>query len=261
MTQYRTIEVSTDRSALIVKLNRPQKKNAISNEMMAEIQSAVAGAEDDSAVRAVILTGGDEFFSAGADLNETIKIEGALGGLPYFFAWQRLNETLENLGKPVLAAIEGFCITGGCELALACDIRVAGEGSSYFITSSRIGTVPGSGGTQRLPRLVGPHKAMEILFSVEPVDAKEAWRIGLVNRVVAKGQALAAAKDMVAVYENRAPMSLALAKRAVRHGMQMDLRSAIEFETRLVTTIYGSDDKREGISAFLEKRPARFVGK
>lgn len=261
MRSYRTIEVSRDCSALIVKLNRPRKKNAISTEMMAEIQSAVAGAADDSAARAVILTGGDEFFSAGADLNETIKIEGALGGMPYFSAWQRLNETLENLTKPVLAAIEGFCITGGFELALACDIRVAGEGSSFFITSARIGTVPGSGGTQRLPRLVGAAKAMEMLFSAEPMDAAEAWRIGLVNRVVPKGQALAAAKEMTAVYENRAPLSLAFAKRAVQRGLRMDLRSALELETFLVTTIYGSDDKREGISAFLEKRPARFTGK
>lgn len=261
MTQYRTIQVSRDRSALVVRLNRPQKRNAISNEMMAELESAIAGAEGDDAARAVILTGGDEFFSAGADLNDTIKIEGALQGMPYFFAWQRLNETLENLGKPVIAAIEGFCITGGCELALACDIRIAGEGSTYYITSSRIGTVPGSGGTQRLPRLVGPARAMEMLFSAEPVEAAEALHIGLVNRVVAKGTALAAAKEMVAVYENRAPLSLALAKRAVHRGLQMDLRSALDFETFLVTTVYASEDRREGISAFLEKREARFKGR
>jgi enoyl-CoA hydratase/carnithine racemase len=167
---------------------------------------------------------------------------------------------MERLSKPVIAVIEGFCMTGGCELALACDIRVGARGSSYAITSSRIGTVAGFGGTQRLPRIVGPANALEILFVAEPIDAEHAFRIGLLNRLTDKGGALAEAKKLVATYEQRAPMSLAFAKRAVLDGMQMNLASAIEFEKYLVTTIYSTQDKLEGMSAFLEKRPAKFTG-
>src|SRR3546814_8136059 len=132
-------------------------------------------------------------------------------------------------------------MTGGCEFAMACDIRVAGEGASFAITSSRIGTVAGAGGTQRLPRLVGSAKALEILFSAEPIDATEAQRIGLVNRVTAKGGALVAAKAMIEVYAQRAPLSLAFVKRAVHRGMQMDLASALEFEAFLVTNIRSAE--------------------
>ena len=139
-------------------------------------------------------------------------------------------------------------------------LRVAGEGSTYGITSAKIGTVPGSGGTQRLPRIVGIANALEILFSAEPIDAQHALRIGLLNKLVAKGEALAAAKAIVDLYEQRAPLSLKLLKRAVYAGMQMDLADAIEYESFIVTTIYQSKDRDEGISAFLEKRKARFTG-
>lgn len=258
---FETIVTEQDGPAFVIALNRPDRRNAVSTVSMREIAEAVTAAEADAAVRGIIITGGPEFFSAGADLNDAIKVKSASDGLDYFNRWHRLNEALERLSKPVLAAVEGFCMTGGCELALACDIRVGAEGSSYAITSARIGTVAGAGGTQRLPRIVGPAKALEILFAAEPVDAQEAYRIGLINRLTPRGQALAEAKRMVAVYATRAPLSLALVKRAVHRGMQMDLASAIEFETFLVTTIYGTEDKQEGISAFLEKRPARFQGR
>ena len=172
----------------------------------------------------------------------------------------RMSQASASSQPPVIAAVEGFCVTGGCELALACDIRVAAEGSSFGITSSRIGTVPGAGGSQRLPRVVGTAKALELLFSADSIDAQEAHRIGLVNRVVPKGRALAEAKAMVAVYAERAPLSLAWDKRAVYQGMQMDLASGLELETFLVSTIYMSNDRKEGISAFLEKRKAKFKG-
>ncbi|MBI3918388.1 MAG: enoyl-CoA hydratase/isomerase family protein [Betaproteobacteria bacterium] len=188
-------------------------------------------------------------------------MKSAADGIDYFRRWHRLNTAIEELAKPVIAAIEGFCITGGLEFALACDLRVAGEGASFAVTSSRIGTVAGAGGTQRLPRIVGLAHALDILFSAEPIDAREAHRIGLINRLAAKGGALEAAKKLVGVYAQRAPLSLALAKRAVHRGMQMDLASGIDLETFLVTTIYGTQDKQEGISAFPEKRTAQFKGK
>ena len=258
---YATILVAQDGPACVITLNRPERRNAVSRRMMDEIIEAAHAAEADGSVSAVLLTGGEAFFSAGADLNEALQVRSAADGARYFKSWHRLTTTLEALGKPVIAAIEGFCITGGCELALACDLRIAGEGASFAITSARIGTVAGAGGTQRLPRLVGPAKALELLFSAEPIDTAEAYRIGLVNRAVPKGAALATAKALARVYAERAPLGLAFAKRAVYRGLQMDLESGLEFETFLVTTIYGTEDKQEGISAFLEKRKPSFKGR
>ena len=235
--------------------------NAVSLEMMDEIIAAMSEIDRDDTVRGVIITGTSEYFSAGADLTEAQKVKSAEQGVDYFRSWHRLCDALEMSKKPVIAAIEGFCMTGGCELVLACDLRVGARGSSYAITCSRIGTVAGAGGTQRLPRIVGSAYALEILFAAEPFSAEDAYRMSLLNRLTEKGGALAEAKNLVQLYATRAPLSLALVKRAVHRGMQMDLASALEFETFLVTTIYGTEDKQEGIGAFLEKRKPYFKGR
>ena len=258
---YEFITTETDGPAFVLTLNRPDKRNAMSIATMAEMIAAAKEGEADEAVSAVILTGGNDFFSAGADLNDALAVQGAADGIDYFSNFHRLANAFETLKKPVIAAIEGFCMTGGCEIALACDIRIAGKGASFAVTSARIGTVAGAGGTVRLPRIVGPAKALEILFSAEPIDADEAYHIGLINRLVDTGGAIAEAKSLAALYATRAPMSLQLAKRAVYRGLQMDMDSALEFETMLVSLIYGTEDRKEGISAFLEKRTAEFKGK
>ena len=255
-----SIMVRREGPATIVTLHRPERRNAISRQMMEEIVAAAQAADGDPAVRALVVTGGAEYFSAGADLTEAGQVQGA-DALRYFQGLHRLNATLEGLAKPVIAAIEGFCLTGGCELALACDIRVAGAGATFAITSARIGTMPGAGATQRLPRIVGLARALEMLFSAEPIDADEAFRIGLINRKTEQGGALRLALDMAAVYAERAPLGLAFAKRAVRRGIEMDLASGLDLETFMTTCIYGTADRHEGISAFLEKRKARFEGK
>jgi len=229
--------------------------------MMKEIAEACREAENDPAIRAVIVTGGLKYFSAGADLNEAMAIKTTADGVAYMTNWETLNNAIERLSKPVIAAIEGFCMTGGWEFVMACDIRVAAENATFALTSSKIGTVPGAGGTQRLPRAIGIGPALEILFAGEPIDAKEAYRIGAINKIAPNGGALDAAKAMVKTYEKRAPLSLAYAKRAVRAGMQMDLASGVEFERFLVTAIYNTADKNEGIGAFLEKREAKFTGR
>ena len=257
---YASILVRREGPAAIVTLNRPERRNAISLQMMGEIGAAVRDAESDPAVRALIVTGSPDCFSAGADLTQAIEVKTPSDGLRYFGSLHRLNAALEAFPKPVIAAIEGFCFTGGLELALACDLRIAGEGASFAITSARIGTVAGAGGTQRLPRIVGIANALELLFSAEPIDAAEAFRIGLANRRTERGGALARALAMAAVHAERAPLSLAFAKRAVRRGMEMDLASGLELELHMVTSIYGTADKQEGISAFLEKRKPRFKG-
>jgi len=258
---FDTIEVDVEQPSRVIRLNRPERRNAVSLKVMDEIITAAKEAEADAATRALIITGGENFFSSGADLNDALAISSPGEGVEYFRRWHRLNDTLEKLAKPVIAAIEGFCMTGGAELAMACDIRIAGRGASFAITSCKIGTVAGAGGTQRLPRIVGAAKALEIMFSGEPVDAAEAHRIGLVNRLVARGDALLHAKEMARTYAQRAPLSLAWVKRAVYSGMQMDLGSALEFETFLAATIYATGDRKEGISAFLEKRSASFSGR
>jgi enoyl-CoA hydratase/carnithine racemase len=257
---FETILTEMDGAAFVITLNRPTKRNAMSIMMTKELIAACESASSDPAVRAVIITGGTDIFAAGADLNEALAIKSFSDALRHMTQWEKLTSAIETLPKPVIAAIEGHCITGGWELAMACDIRVAGEGASFLLTGARIGTVPGGGGTQRLPRQVGLGRALDIHFSAEPIDAQEAYRIGAVERLTAKGGALLEAKKMVKVYEQRAPLALANAKRAVRAGVQMDMASAIEFERYLVTAVYGTEDRKEGIAAFLEKRPAVFRG-
>ena len=259
--EFETLLPQRNRSCLIITLNRPQRRNAINLKMMDEIVAAARQAGDEPSVRALIITGGTACFSAGADLNDALAAKSAADCADYFDRLHRMSAALEELRKPVIAAIEGFCMTGGCEIALACDIRVAAEGASFAITSSRIGTIPGAGGTQRLPRIVGIGKALELMFSGETIGAPEAYRIGLVNRLVPAVDALKEACAMAAIYEKRAPLSHALIKRAVREGMQMDLASALKLEQSLVAVIYGTDDKQEGISAFLEKREPAFKGR
>jgi len=259
--QYETMIVERADAAMIIRFNRPEKRNAISVRTMEELLHAFDTADQDAAVRGVIITGGNEFFSAGADLREAPAIMStpatAVGQMTL---WRRLNSAIEHLSKPVIAAVEGFCLTGGFELALACDLRVAGEGATFAITSAKIGTVPGAGATQRLPRIVGVANALEMLFAADPIDAQHAFRIGLLNKLVKKGEALATAKSLIELYEQRAPFSLKLLKRAVYAGMQMDLASAIEYESYVVITAYQTQDREEGISAFLEKRKPQFSG-
>lgn len=255
-----TIVVSRSDAAAIIRLNRPARRNAINLQMMVEIVAALDEAEGDPAVRTVVITGGTECFSAGADLNEALQVRSVPAAMDFLGSLHRLNNRIEALDKPVVAAIEGFCMTGGLELALACDLRVAGEGASFAITSARIGTVPGAGGTQRLPRIVGKANALELLFAAEPIDCLEAHRIGLINRRTAQGGALHEALTMARVHAERAPLSLALVKRAVHRGLQMDVQSGLELETFLVSSIYTTEDKQEGISAFLEKRKPQFRG-
>jgi enoyl-CoA hydratase/carnithine racemase len=257
---YETILTAQEGPTLVVTLNRPQKRNAISLRMMEEITTALSGASTDASVRTVIITGGTEFFAAGADLNEAMEVSTPTQGLAYLEHWHRMLAAIEENAKPVIAAIEGFCITGGLEIALACDLRVAADDSTFAITSSKIGTIAGAGGTMRLPRIVGMSNAMDILFSADPIDAGEAYRMGLINRKCKKGTALETARKMADVYAQRAPLSLQFVKRAVHRGMQMDLASALEFGTLQTISIYGTNDKNEGISAFLQKRTPAFKG-
>lgn len=258
---YENIKVEKIGHAFIITFDRPRQRNAISTHMTGELISAAQAADADPEVRGIIVTGGESYFSAGADLNEAQALAGPADTMAYLKRLHRLTRTFEEHNKPIIAAIEGFCMTGGCEFAMACDIRIGAEGSTYAITSARIGTVAGAGGTQRLARLLGAAKALELMFDADPIDAQEAHRIGLINKLVPRGEALAAAKALVEHYATRAPLSHALIKHTVYTGLQMDLVSSLDYETFIVTTAYATEDRREGIKAFFEKRAPEFRGR
>ena len=258
---YATIQCVKEPPVGLLTLDRPAKYNAISVEMMHDIIRALEAWDTDPEVAGVILTGSDRFFSTGADLHEALERGGLADMHTYLQNWRALNRRIETCGKPVIAAINGYCLTGGLELALTCDLRVAAENAQFGITSSKIGTVAGAGGTQRLPRLIGVARAKELLFSGDFIDAQEAYRIGLINRLVPVGQAVQTARDLIAIYAQRAPLSLRFNKQVVNTGINLDLESALDLENTITAAIYQTEDRREGIQAFLDKRPARFRGK
>ena len=246
--------------AALVTLNRPEKHNALSLDLLARLRTLVTDLGDDAAVRVVILRGNDRCFSTGLDLDDLAAVKGVGDTQRVLGVARDANAAIERCPKPVIAAIAGWCLTGGLELALACDVRIAATTARFGITSARIGTVAGAGGTQRLPRLVGAGRAKEILFAAEPIDADEALRIGLVNRVVPAGQEIEAALEMARLWARRAPLSLWFAKSAVNVGLTMPLEAALAFEMGLTAQLFTTEDRAEGLRAFREKREAEFRG-
>lgn len=247
-------------SSAIVRMNRPEKHNALSRELFHAIDAALARLDDEPAVRGIVLTGGDKVFSTGGDLKEALAIGSVEDTRKWLELFRRVNARIESTGKPVVAAIHGYCVTGGLEMALACDIRVAADDAQFGITSSRIGTVAGAGGTQRLVRLIGPEWTKELLFSGELIDAATALRIGLVSEVVPPERALQRSLERLESYARRAPLSVAYAKAAVNNGAEMPLEYALAYERQLTTTLFTTADRKEGQQAFLEKRPPQFKG-
>lgn len=260
MTQD-SIIVSKQAPAAIITLNRPEKYNAFNLETIAALIQALDELEADTDVRGIIIAGHERFFSTGADLDDVTTLRNGNDMAKFLRKVRKLTDAIEQNAKPVIAAISGWCLTGGLELAMACDIRVADATAKFGMTSAKNGSLSGSGGTQRLARLVGTGKAKELLFSAEVIDAEEAHRINLINRMVPAGQAIAEARRMVATYEQRGPISLQFAKQAVNIGIQMDLNCALDYEISLVSRIYDTEDRAEGMRAFLEKRTPVFRGR
>jgi enoyl-CoA hydratase/carnithine racemase len=258
---YECLKVTRHDSTEVVELHRPERMNALSLAQLDELQEELARVDEDSEVRVVILAGSERAFSTGVDLNEALEASGIGESLRYLARFRRINTAIETLSKPVLAAIRGYCLTGGLELAMACDLRFASEDAQFGVTSSRIGSVAGMGGTQRLPRLVGPSRAKDLLMTARFIGAREALEIGLVDRVVPAEQLLEEALAWAALCAERAPLSVWLAKYAVNVGLNLDLRSALDLEALLTTLAFGTEDKAEGMRAFLEKRPPQFRGR
>lgn len=245
---------------LYLTLNRPEMRNALSPEMWRDISAAVACAEQDEAAKVIIITGsGDKALASGADIREIHErdylkmLEGTAS-----VALQRL----ESLYKPVICAINGYALGGGCELALACDIRIATKRSKFGQPEVNLGIMPGAGGTQRLTRLVGVGYAKELIYTGRIISAEEAKSIGLINQVTEDDAAalMAAAEEMAVSIANKGPMAVALAKMAINLGKEVDLNTGLMIERLAQTIAFSTGDRKEGTAAFLEKRPPEFKG-
>ncbi len=242
-----------------VTLNRPDKLNALSDALMGELGRAIDEARVRPDVGAVLLTGAGRAFGAGADISE-LAGQSAVQGKARAERGQRVFRRFETSPKPTIAAVNGVALGGGCELAMACHLRIASESAKFGQPEVKLGTVPGYGGTQRLPRLVGKGRALQLLLTGETIDAAEAYRIGLVNRVVPAAQLMDVCRVMLATMLAQGPLALAHCIEAVDRGLDMSLDDAIALEASFFGLLSATADKAEGMRAFLEKRPASFSG-
>lgn len=249
----------TDAVARIT-VNRPDKLNALNAIVVSEIGDAVTRIETDAAIRGVIVTGaGTKAFVAGADISE-LTDQGPTGGRHRAVAGQQVFRRLERCGKPVIAAVNGFALGGGCELAMACHLRVASENAKFGQPEVKLGIAPGYGGTVRLPRLIGKARALELLLTGEMIDAQEALRIGLVNRVVSPERLLPEAEGLLRVILANGPLAVRACLEAVDIGLEMSVDQALLLEAGYFGLLSATDDMREGTRAFVEKRRPNFKG-
>lgn len=258
---FENLIVDRDGAIAIVTINRPKVLNALNTATMEELTKAFAELGADDSVRAIVLTGGGEkSFVAGADINE-LAVQTPVGGRDHAQRGQRVLDAIESLGKPVIAAINGFAFGGGCELAMACTLRVAADTAKLGQPEINLGLIPGYAGTQRLTRLVGRGVAMEILLTGDAISAAEAHRIGLVNRVVPAGDLMTEAKKLAQQLASKAPVAARFIIDAVNRGADLPLAHAQVYETTLFGLVSTTEDMREGTRAFLEKRKPAFKGK
>lgn len=245
----------------LLTINRPKVLNALNRETMTEISQVVGKIATDPEVAVLIITGaGEKSFVAGADISE-MRTLSALEGRAWSKFSQATFNAIENLPQPVIAAVNGYALGGGCELAMSCDIRIASEKAKFGQPEVLLGVVAAFAGTQRLPRLVGKGRAKELLFTGDQIDAAEAYRIGLVNKVVPAGELLMAAKALAEKIISRGPVAVQLCKAAVNEGLDMDLESGQAYEAEVFGLCFATADQKEGMNAFVEKRPAKFTGK
>jgi enoyl-CoA hydratase/carnithine racemase len=243
-----------------VTLNRPKVLNALSHATWENLRSAFEDAREDEAIRGVILTGaGDKAFIAGADISELAHVSAVEAERSSAYGQKVLN-LIEDLGKPVIAAINGFALGGGCETAMACTVRVAVETAKFGQPEVKLGVIPGGGGTQRLPRLVGKGRALQLILTGEMINAQEAYRIGLVNEVVPAAELIPRAEAILKQIFANAPLAVKYSLEAVNSGLETTLAEGLSLEASLFGLCAGTEDKKEGTSAFLEKRKPQFQG-
>ena len=260
MDDILTVEI--DATTAILTLNRPAVLNALNANLLSLLEEALDAFTGDTQLRAVIITGaGERAFAAGADIGELAALDGAMAGQHKARTGQRITQLIETLPVPVIAAVNGFALGGGCELAMACDFRIASENAKFGQPEVNLGITPGYGGTQRTTRLCGPGTALFLCLTGETIDAAEALRIGLVQRVVPIGELLPEARRLAALIGAKAPLAITATKRAIREGAALPLAEGLALEALHFGTLIGTSDFREGTTAFLEKRKPVFHGR
>ncbi|MGH7662554.1 MAG: enoyl-CoA hydratase/isomerase family protein [Vulcanimicrobiaceae bacterium] len=259
---YQTLILDQSGGIALITMNRPSVLNALSTELLAELADVLRTMDADRRVRAAILTGsGEKAFAAGADIAEFKQIDGAIAGAAFARSGQAIVAQIAHMRIPVIAAVNGFALGGGCELALACDIRIASENARFGQPEVNLGLLPGYGGTQRLTRLAGMGAAMYLCLSGEMIDAGEALRIGLVQKVMPQASLLDEARRLAGVIASKAPLAVEAAKRAIVAGAEVPLDRGTEIEALHFGSMMTTDDFREGTAAFLEKRKPAFTGR
>jgi enoyl-CoA hydratase len=256
------LKVERDGAIAILTLNRPAVLNALDAELLERLRRTLDDYASDATLRAVIVTGaGDRAFAAGADIAELAALPDAAAGEAQARIGQHVTESIERLPVPVIAAVNGFALGGGCELAMACDFRIASDNAKFGQPEVNLGVPPGYGGTQRTTRLLGPGTALFLCLTGETIDAAEALRIGLVQRVVPLGELLPEARRIAAAIAAKAPLAVAATKRAIYDGAALPLRAALRLEARAFGEMVATRDFREGTAAFLGKRKPAFEGR
>ncbi len=251
--EYKNLLIEKEERIAVVKFNRPDALNAMNTETTLELEKAIHELNEDDEVKVVILTGEGKAFVAGADINEMSKMD-SLQARAFGQMGQRVLAYIENMEKPVIAAVNGFALGGGCEISMACDIRLASEYASFGQPELKLGLIPGWAGTQRMSRLIGIGKAKELIFTGEVVKADEALRIGLVNKVVPADDLMKEAKALAKKMLQMGPVALKLAKTVINRGIDSNFTTASQYESEAFGVCFSVDEAKEGMSAFLEKR-------
>jgi enoyl-CoA hydratase len=257
MAYNTVIYEKSDRIGTIT-LNRPKSMNALSTELLKELDHVLTEIDNDDEVKVVILAGSDKYFAAGADIKEIGQIKTPKDAHRFLKLGQSVFNHIEDIEKPVIAAIGGLALGGGCELTLACDLRIAAEDATFGQPEIKIGVIPGAGGTQRLPRIVGVTKAKELLYTGDFMDAQEAYRIGLINKIVPAASLMEEARKMALKIARQPGEALKATKLAVNGGLNMDIKCAVAYEARCFEMLFSTEDQKEGMSAFIEKRKPEF---
>ncbi len=259
--EYQNILFETDGNVAVVKINRPQKLNALNEQTLKELHTVFTGIKNNEQIYVAVLTGeGEKAFVAGADINELNQLDPVTAKKFAEFG-QNVFNLIENLGKPVIAAVNGFALGGGCELALACHFRIASENAKFGQPEVNLGIIPGYGGTQRLARQINPGRAMQLILTGEMVDAGEAYRMGLVNEVVPQNELLNRAKEIAKNIASKGQIAIRYALQAVGASGDLSVAEGLKLEAALFSLCTATEDFKEGTSAFLEKRKPEFKGK
>ncbi|MCB2306291.1 short-chain-enoyl-CoA hydratase [Clostridium estertheticum] len=258
--EYKNIILQMEDKVAVLTISRPKALNALNSETLKELDLAIDEIANDDKIYAVIITGAGKAFVAGADITEMKDLD-VMGGRRFGNLGNKVFRKLETLEKPVIAAVNGFALGGGCELSMACDIRIASVKAKFGQPEVGLGITPGFGGTQRLSRLVGLGMAKELIYTAKIINAEEALRIGLVNKVVALEDLLVEAKALANTIAGQAPIAVSLCKAAINKGMQLDIDSALSYESEIFGECFSTEDQSSGMTAFIEKTEKCFKNK